>query len=229
MADHIGIVGCSAEGAALCYREICREAASVMGTHNHPEVSMHTFPLAAYREAIRDGEWDKVIDLMLRSAGKLQSAGADFLICPDNTVHQVFAQVTDGSNLPWIHIAEPVKKEAAKQGLKNLLLLGTKPLMEGPVYPEFFAESGIHLVIPGEEDRDLIDSIISRELVLGVHTSESREYFNSVIRYFKDKGADGVIIGCTEIPLLLVEPECPLPLLDSSKLLADAAVRKAVG
>ena len=229
MAGHVGIVGCSAEGAALCYREISREGASLMGSHNHPEISVHTFPLAVYMEAIREDRWDRVADLLLASARKLESAGVDFIICPDNTIHQVFDQVSGGSRVPWIHIAEPVKRMAEKQGLENLLLLGTKYLMTGPVYPDFFRNSGISLMIPGEQDRELIDSIIFRELVYGVCTSESRDYFNSVIHLSKDNGADGVLMGCTEIPLLLVEPESPLPLLDSTRLLADAAVERALG
>ncbi len=228
MAKHIGIVSCSAEGAALCYRTICHGAASLMGEYLHPEVSMHTYPLGTYMEQIRAGDWDRVADLMLSSAGKLASAGADFLICPDNTIHQAFDRVASESPLPWIHIAEPVTSRAREKELKKLLIMGTEFLMSGPVYPDFLSKAGIAFEIPDAEDRRLINNIIFNELVYGVFTSESRAYFDTVIHFMKDKGCDGVVMGCTEIPLLLDPAVSPLPLLDSTRLLAEAAVRKAL-
>ena len=108
MTQHIGIVACSAEGAALCYRTICMEGAQLLGPHDHPEVSMHSHSLAAYMKCINRGDWQGVGDLMLSSANKLAKTGADFLICPDNTIHQAFADVAPRSPLPWLHIAEVV-------------------------------------------------------------------------------------------------------------------------
>ena len=107
-ARHIGIVGVSAEGAALCYRTLCSEGAALFGRHAHPEVTMHTYPLAAYMRHIDAGDWDAVGELLLSSAARLQLAGADLLICPDNTVHQAIDIVRGKSPLPWLHIAEEV-------------------------------------------------------------------------------------------------------------------------
>src|SRR5882672_5832489 len=148
MPQHIGILACSAEGAALCYRTICLEGAALMGRHAHPEITMHTFPLSLYMEHVRKDDWDAVGSLILASAGKLANAGADFLICPDNTIHQAIDIVRDRSPLPWLHIAEEVAREAAARGFKRVGLAGTKYLMEGPVYPRWLTANGIECQIP---------------------------------------------------------------------------------
>lgn len=229
MTKHIGIVACSAEGAALCYRTICSEASSQMGEHMHPEVSMHTYPLGEYMDPIRAEDWEGVAKLMLSSAGKLADAGADFLICPDNTIHQAFDFVRQESPVPWLHIAEAVSQEAEKQGFVRLGITGTKYLMTGPVYPEALRRVGISCEIPDEQDRERIDHIIFKELVNGNFLEPSRLYFNEVVQKLKDRGCDAVVLGCTEIPLIVNPDDCPLPTLDSTRLLARAALREAIG
>ncbi len=229
MAQHIGIVACSAEGAALCYQTICREAPAIMGEHKHPEISMHTFPLSDYMLHIRKGDWQKVAGIMLASAEKLETAGADFIICPDNTIHQAFGFVTRSSSLPWLHIAEAVAMEARSRGFRRLGITGTKYLMTGPVYPEILNQFDLSCEIPEKQDREQIDEIIFRELVNGIFREKSRLFFNGVIQKLKDRGCDAVVLGCTEIPLLVQPDDCPLPSLDSTRLLARAALNKAVG
>jgi len=228
MAKHIGIVACSAEGAALCYRTICMEAPALMGEHDHPEISMHTHPLAAYMDFIRAGDWDGVGELMLSSARKLAGAGAEFAICPDNTIHQAFAQASARSPIPWLHIAEAVADAAEARGFRTLAVLGTKYLMSGPVYPAVLGSRKIECRIPDEGERKRIDAIIFKELVNGIFLEYSRRYFNSVIQKLKEQGCDAVVLGCTEIPLLVDANVCPLPVLDSTRLLARAALRKSL-
>ncbi|RKX34364.1 MAG: aspartate racemase [Verrucomicrobia bacterium] len=228
MSKHIGIVACSAEGAALCYRTICSEAKELMGEHMHPEVTMHTHPLGEYMIGIRSGDWRQVADLMLSSTRKLMKCGADFAISPDNTIHQASGMVIKESPIPWIHIADAVALQARESGLSCLAITGTKYLMTGPVYPETLERSGISCKIPTESQREKIDDIIFNELVYGIIREESRIYFNQVIRELKDKGCDGVVLGCTEIPLIVRPDDCPLPTLDSTRLLARAALRKAL-
>jgi aspartate racemase len=228
MAKHIGIVACSAEGAALCYRRLCTEAPAFMGEHMHPEVSMHTHPLGKYMVHVRSGDWDAVADLMLSSARKLADIGAELAICPDNTIHQAFALVTPNSPIPWLHIADAVGSEARRRALDTLGIMGTKYLMTGPVYPEAFRKIGLAYAIPDEADRERIDGIIFKELVNGVFRDESRLYFNVVIQKLKDRGCDGVVLGCTEIPLIVQIDDCPLPALDSTRLLAKAALRASL-
>jgi aspartate racemase len=227
MTGHIGIVACSAEGAALCYRTICMEGAAVMGTHSHPEITMHTYPLHEYMIQIERDDWEGVGALMISSVRKLAQVGADFAICPDNTIHQAFDIVIRESPIPWLHIAEEVAKEAQRKSFTRLGILGTKYLMEGPVY-NLVENMGMQSMIPGEKERTEINDIIFNELVHGVFRSESRHYFNNVIKTLKEKGCDAVVLGCTEIPLLVIPEESPLPVLDSTRLLARAALKKAV-
>jgi aspartate racemase len=225
----IGIVACSAEGAALCYRTICVEGEAICGTHDHPEVSMHTYSLAEYMKCIYKNDWKGVADLMLSSAEKLAQIGADFLICPDNTIHQAFDHFNGRSPLPWLHIAEEVAKSAAGQNCRRLGILGTKYLMEGPVYPSRLITLSIASTIPGETDRTKINTIIFDELVKSEFLPESRRYFSRVIQDLKSQGCDGVVLGCTEIPLLISQEDSELPVFDSTRLLARAALKKATG
>jgi aspartate racemase len=228
MPQHIGIVACSAEGAALCYRNIALEGAELLGEHNHPEVSMHNYPLARYMNCIYANDWAGVAELMLSSADKLARAGADFLICPDNTIHQAFDLVEHRSPRPWLHIAREVANEALRHGYKRLGVTGTRYLMEGPVYPEKLKAAGLEYRIPGPQEREEVNRIIMDELVKAQFPARSLAYFREVIRALADEGCDAVVLGCTEIPLLVTPESSPLPTLDSTRLLAKAAVRKAV-
>ncbi|HWZ80279.1 MAG TPA: amino acid racemase [Candidatus Sulfotelmatobacter sp.] len=225
---HIGIVACSTEGAALCYRSISLEGARMIGRHDHPEVSLHSFSLAEYMKFIDVNDWAGVAELMLGSAEKLAKAGADFLICPDNTIHQAFDLVEHRSPRPWLHIAREVAAEAKRRGHRRLAVLGTRYLMEGPVYREALQAAGIEHRVPAAEQRERINHIIFDELVNGQVLPRSLAYHIEVIRELKDEGCDAVVLGCTEIPLLVMPEDSPLPPLDSTRLLARAAVRQAV-
>jgi aspartate racemase len=228
MAKHIGIVGCSAEGAALCYRTLCAEAPALMGEHCHPEITMHTHPLSEYMVHIRAGNTQGVAELMLSTCRKLAQAGADFAICPDNTIHDAFGLVEPRSPIPWLHIARVVGEEARRRGFQRLGILGTRYLMEGPVYPEALEPQGIGWQIPEEADRGRINTIIFTELVNGVFPEASRLYFNTVMAGLAEGGCDAAVLGCTEVPLLVDPEDAPLPTLDSTRLLARAALRHAL-
>jgi aspartate racemase len=225
---HIGIVGCSSEGAALCYRTICLEAETLMGEYSHPEVTLHTISLAEYMKHVTDGNWDAVGTLMVRSAQTLQRAGADFLICPDNTIHQALPYVLPSSPLPWLHIAEEVGKEAKRRNFQKLGLTGTKYLVRSSVYPEKLDALGIRYSKPTEAQQETINRIIFDELIRGELKPESLLYFQQVIQEFKNHGCDAVVLGCTEIPLLVNDENSPLPTLDSTRLLARAALRRSI-
>jgi aspartate racemase len=230
MPLHIGIVGCSAEGAALCYRTICLEAAALLGPHRHPEVSLHTPSLHLYVERLDAGDLQGVADLMLRSAARLAAAGADFLVCPDNTIHQAFELVQPRSPLPWLHIADVVAAEAVRRGFRRLALTGTRWLVESEVYPRALAFHGLSWARPTPVERQEIARIIMEELVAGVQRPWQVEYLAGVIARMKcEDGCDAVVLGCTELPLVLNDLNSPLPTLDSTRLLARAALRKATG
>jgi aspartate racemase len=188
---------------------------------------MHTFPLSDYMRYIDRGEWSGVADLMLASAEKVAEVGAEFAICPDNTVHQALDLLIEKSPVPWLHIAEEVAIEARRNGYRNLGVLGTRFLMEGPVYPAKLTPLGIHHRLPGAATRERINEIIFDELVYGRFSSECRTYMNAVISELKRNGCDAVVLGCTEIPLLVGPEDSPLPTLDSTRILARAALKRA--
>jgi aspartate racemase len=229
LSQHIGIVACSVEGAALCYRTIAIEGANLVGRHDHPEVSLHNHSLARYMQYIEKGDWVGVSQLMLSSAEKLARAGADFLICPDNTIHQALDLVEHRSPRPWLHIAGEVAREAQTRGYKQLGIMGTRYLMEGPVYPEKLSRGNLKYVVPDSQQREDINRIIMDELVNARFTSAAVARFQEIIRSLAAKGCDAVVLGCTEIPLLITPELSPLPTLDSTRLLARAAVLKAIG
>jgi len=228
MPLHVGIVACSAEGAALCYRTIALEGAALLGPHDHPELSMHTHPLAEYMRCIGRGDWPGVGELMLSSARKLAAIGADFVICPDNTIHQALPFIRDRSPVPWLHIAEVVAQSAAERGFTRLAITGTRFLVESEVYPETLAARGIAWLRPGPDERKEIHRIIFEELVYGVTKPEALAYFQRVLTRLKGEGCDAVVLGCTEIPLLVNDDVSPLPTLDSTRLLARAALARAI-
>jgi aspartate racemase len=229
MSRHIGIVGCSAEGAALCYRTICVEGAQWLGSHAHPEVSLHTHSLAAYVQCLDAGDMQGVADLMLSSAARLAAAGADFVICPDNTIHQALALVTPRSPLPWLHIAEVAADEAVARGFRCIGVLGTGWLVDSEVYPDALSARGLAAMRPTPGERDEIHRIIMDELVRGVFRPDSVAGLQGVIARMKADGCDAVVLGCTELPLVLSDANAALPTLDSTRLLARAALRHAVG
>jgi aspartate racemase len=226
---HVGIVACSTEGASLCYRTVSLYGSEQMGGYRHPELSVHTHSLGEYMDAIDRGHWSGVAQLMLSSAHKLQAMGADFLICPDNTIHIPFAEVAAQTPLPWLHIGDVVAADAKQRGLRRLAISGTRYTMEGPVYPEVLGAAGIEHRVPEPAERREINRIIFEELVHGRSTPQALAYFQGVIGRMRDAGCDGVILGCTEIPILVPPEASPLPTLDSTRLLARAAVLQALG
>ena len=217
---HIGIVGCSAEGASLCYRTICEADPA-------PHVTMHTPPMAQYVEFLDRNDLDGVASLMLDSAHRLAGAGADFLICPDNTIHQAMSRVLPTSPLPWLHIADVVANEAKRRGFRRVGILGTRWLVNSDVYPEKLGEVGIDCVKPSEKDRETVHQLIMDEMVLGRFEVASTVLLNAVTRRLRADGCDAVALVCTELPIALNDGNSPLPTLDSTRLLAAAALNEA--
>lgn len=225
---HIGIVACSAEGAALCYRTIAQAAEQYLGEYNHPKVTLHSIPMAEWMPALNDGDYRAVGKFMLESARVVSEAGADFAICPDNTVHLSWEHFIERSPIPWLHIGEVVATEALRHGWKTAGLLGTRFTMTGPMYRDVFRRHAMDTIAPSAEDQKIVDDAIWKELVRGEFPERSRLRYNEVILHLKNRGCDCVILGCTEIPLLVRADDCPLPTLDSTRLLAQAAVVHAI-
>jgi aspartate racemase len=228
--QHIGILAGSAEGAALCYRTICLEGPEILGEYQHPPVTLDgSVSLADYMACVYRDDWDGVAALMLDSTRRLAQAGADFAICPDNTFHQAYDRVQQSSPLPWLHIAEVVAAEATTRGLRHLGVLGTRYLMDGPVYREKLGARNIAMKTPEPASRTEINRIIFEELVNGRVLEPSRARCLEVVGELHAAGCDGVVLGCTELPLIILPEQSPLPTLDSTRLLARAALRRAIG
>ena len=227
MPQHIGIVAGSAEGAALCYRTICVEGAQFLGEHEHPPVSLDGHSLAEYMRRVHRNDWDGVGELLLDSATKLASIGADFVICPDNTFHRALPSIERRSPVPWLHIADVVAAEASIRGFRRVGLTGTRWLVESEIYPERLTPHGIEAVRPSAAEREEITRIIMNELVCSIFRPESLAFFQQVIARFQRAGCDAVVLGCTEIPLLVDDANSPRPTLASTRLLARAALRRA--
>lgn len=227
MNGHIGIVACSAEGASLCYRTICAEGPPILGPHAHPEVSLHGHSLASYVECLGNDDLAGVAALMLDSARRLAAAGAEFIICPDNTIHQALPRVLEQTPVPWLHIAQVVTAEAVSRGFRRVGLMGTRWLVDSDVYPATLEAAGIETVRPPDEDRDEIHRIIMKELVPNTYGPDAVAFHQRVIDKMRDRGCDAVILACTEIPLIINDTNAALPTLDSTRLLARAALHRA--
>jgi aspartate racemase len=227
MSAHVGIVACSAEGAALCYRTLCLEGEELFGAQAHPEISLHAPSFADYMHCIDRDDWAGVGELMLASARKLASIGADFLICPDNTIHQALPYVEPHSPRPWLHIAEAVAAEASRRGFRRLGLTGTRWLVQSEVYPPKLAALALQFLRPEPDEREEINRIIMQELVRGRFEPQAIAYFQRLIERLRQRGCDAVVLGCTEIPLIINDANSALPTLDSTRLLARAALRRA--
>jgi aspartate racemase len=228
MAKHVGIVGCSIPGAALCYRELCEYASHLMGQYDHPQVTLSNIPLATYMRCFDQMDLAGVAKLMLESARIVAAAGADFAICPDNSCHLAYEEVAKYSPIPWLHIARVVTAEAQSRGFRKLGVLGTRFTMQNGLYEQAAKGSGVEALVPAPEDQKVVDDIIFNELVHDVVTDESRRQYVAVIERLTAKGCDAIVLGCTEIPLLISDKDSPVPTLDSTRLLARAAVNRAL-
>jgi len=225
---HVGIVACSAEGAALCYRTIAQVAERYLGDYYHPTVTMHSIAMGEWMPALNAGDYRQVGELMLKSAKVVASAGADFAICPDNSCHLSWDYFIRASPIPWLHIGEVVAADARRNGWKKAGLLGTRFTMNSSMYREVFRRHSMEVLSPTSADQTIIDDAIWSELVRGNFPERSRLRYNQVIGRLRDEHCDCVILGCTEIPLLVRADDCPLPTLDSTRLLARAAVEHAL-
>jgi aspartate racemase len=226
---HIGILAHSAEGSALCYLTACHEGARRSGPHMHPDITMSVIPMGASMGAWERLDLPTIRATFATTADRLSAAGCDFFVCPDNTAHIALEAPGPPLPLPGLHIAEVVAEEALARGYTTLGLLGTKWIMDEPMYREAFAHRNQSVRVPRPEDRALVDRVIFEELCNGVFREETRAEYGRIITQLAEEGCDAVVLACTEIPLLIAPSDSPLPTLDSTRLLACAAVDAAMG
>ncbi|HEX8643957.1 MAG TPA: amino acid racemase [Allosphingosinicella sp.] len=226
---HIGILAHSAEGATLCYRTCWMEGVRRLGPHNHPQITMTGIAMHQALPAWESGDLRALRAIFAADAERLAAAGADFFVLPDNTAHIALEAPGDDFALPCLHIGEVVAAEAERRGFRKIAILGTEWTMTGPVYPGALGRRGIAWEAPEADDRAAVHRIIFDELCLGVFTDASRAAYVAIIERLAARGCDAVALVCTEIPLLVTADASPLPILDSTRLLAATAVEVALG
>ena len=229
MSRHIGILAHSADGAALCYLEMVREAARILGEHDHPEITLSIRPMGPVLDAYDRNDLAAINTHLRSTAERLAAAGCDFFVCPDNTAHIALDAAREPYPLPGLHIAEIVAAHARANGYRRVALLGTRWTMEGPAYSAALGRQELEMLIPTPAQRAEINRVIFEELCQGKITEAARRYFVGVIDSLEAQGCDSVALSCTEIPLLITPDVSPLPTLDSTRLLAREAVAVALG
>ena len=226
---HIGILAHSFEGATLCFHTACLEGVARIGPHMHPEITMTCSPMALVLDAWESGDNETLRSFFMKDARKLAAAGADFFVLPDNTAHIAMESSGDAFPIPGLNIGEVVADHALHAGRKKVGILGTRFTMTGPVYPGALGRRDIEWAVPDESDRKVVDDIIFDELCLGRFSDDARNKYVEIIEKLEADGCDSVALVCTEIPLLISQEVSPLPILDSTRLLAAAAVEVAIG
>ena len=225
----IGILAHSADGAGLCYHEMVRESARLLGAHAHPEITLSIRPMGTSLPAWERNDLDAVNAELTHTARRLADAGCAFFVCPDNTAHIALDAARAPYPLPGLHICGILARRAKVDGRRRVALLGTRWTMEGPAYPRAFAREGIALATPPPAERERIDRIIFDELCQGELVPASRDALVRVIASMQAAGCDAVALACTELPLSVTPELSPLPTLDSTRLLAREAVAVALG
>ena len=229
MPKHIGIAAVSPEGSALCYRDIFRYASKRLGERGHPHVTLHNSPFEKYVTAVYRDDWQTIGELLAASAKILAAAGAEFAIVPDNLMQHGVPLAESISPIPWLTMTDLVTEAIVADGRKKVGVIGTKMVMFGSTYQAHLGLKGIRCGVPDEADAEIVDTIIFKELVIGYVRPESICRLLAVIERLKDKGCEGVILASTEVPLAISSENCPLPVYDSTQLLAEGAVRVALG
>jgi len=224
----VGIVAHSFEGATLCFITACREGALHFGPHMHPRIVMSAVPLGLSMPGWEADDYAAVGKFLAEGVQMVADAGADFYVCPDNTAHIVLEQIAGDLPIPGLHIADVVCHELNQRGCKQVGLLGTRWTMTGPVYEAALKKRGMERLIPDAATINVLNSAIFDELCLGIFNSSTTDDFLDAIEDLKTRGADSVILGCTEIPLIVTPENSPLPTFDSTRLLAKYAVAEAV-
>ena len=228
MTKQIGIVGVSPEGASLCYQQLFRHAAVLLEPHMHPVVSVHNIPLAQYVQAVRQDDWKQVATLLRDSAERLASIGAGFCFTPDNAVQHSVQLAEVSSPIPWLKMTNAVATKIEEDNRQVVGVIGTKYVTSGSAYQTDLGIKGIKLVRPNEADTEMLDRIIFDELVFGIVREESRKLMLDVIQRLGEKGCEGVILGCSEAPLIVTADNCALPIYNASEIMAEQAILYAM-
>ena len=230
MHKKIGILGgMSPESTVEYYQYITRAYTERFGDHNYPEIIIYSVSFQPYVDWPKEDRWDLIAAGLRDAARKLAAAGADFILIATNTMHLVFDEVQAGVDIPMLSLLDVVGDAIRARGMKTVGLIGTQFTMEKPFYQDALLRRGINVLVPDAGDRTYVNSVIYNELIAGEIREESRAGFVKVIQKLVARGAEGVILGCTEIPLLVSEGDAGIPLFDTTIIHAEAALNYAIG
>lgn len=229
MHKRIGILGgVSPESTAEYYQYITRMYTRRFGNYAYPEILIYSVSFQSYVDWPSQNRWDRVAQGLSEAAQALERAGADFLVIAANTMHLVYDQVQASVQIPVLSLLDAVTGAIHACGFSTVGLLGTRFTMDGPLYTRSLGSRGITVLLPEAEEREWIDRVIYTELVAGQFREESRQGFIRIVRRLAERGAQGIILGCTEIPLLLHAADVRVPLFDTTQIHAEAALQYAL-
>ena len=225
MAKTLGIIGgMTPESTTLYYDHIIHSYQAKFDNYAFPEIIIYSVSFQNYVDWMNDGEWDKIASGLSQAAQKLHQAGADFAVIATNTMHHVFSTIQRNSKIPILSIVDVTGKAIQQKGLKTVGLLGTRFTMQKAFYPEGFEAYGISLIVPDKKDQNVIHDVIFNELGKGIIKGSSKDEYLRIIDGLHQRGCEGIILGCTEIPLLIQNSDCDIPLFNTSILHAESAL-----
>lgn len=225
----IGIIGgLSAESTIEYYKILVKEYNLIKGGASSPFLVIDSLDLETVRNLMADNSWEEVYQIILKSARNLEDAGAEIIIIATNTIHKIFEELTMEINTPMISIMDATAEAIKEKSITRVGLLGTIFTMQADFYQNSLSKYGIEVIVPNKEDQNYVNTVIWDELTHHILTSESKKGYSEVIKRLESEGAEGVILGCTEIPLLITQEDSPIPVFDTTTLHALAALRKSV-
>jgi len=225
----IGLLGgMSWESTLEYYRLINEETKHRRGGLHSARCLLYSVDFGEIEPFMQVDEWDQISQILVKASRILEAGGADFLLLCTNTMHKLYETIQEALTIELIHIADPTAEEILKAGINKIGLLGTKPTMEQDFYRERLQEKGIDVIIPGEQDRDVVHRVIFKELCLGKYDMRSQQEYIRIMNDLTAQGAEGIVLGCTEITLLLKKEEVSVPVFDTTSLHAVKAVERAL-
>lgn len=225
----IGLIGgMSWESTSLYYKTINEYIKNKLGGLYSAKCILYSVNFEEISRLQKSGDWEKCGEILGETAKKLETAGADFIIICTNTMHKVIPEMKKYINIPVIHIAEAAYNRIAPTGIKNIGLLGTKYTMQQDFYKSILIEKGLNVIIPDEEDIEFINNVIFNELCCGEIKAESKKKFLEIVEKLKNKGVEGVILGCTEIVMLISQKDIDIPVFDTTEIHAETAAQLSI-
>lgn len=225
----IGLIGgLSWESSAIYYKIINKRVKDLLGGYHSAKCVMVSVDFAEIEKLQKIEDWESQNKIMIQSAQQLENAGADFVILCTNTMHICSDEIIKNISIPFLHIAKATGEKIKENKLSKIALLGTKFTMEKDFYKDILVDFGIEVIIPNEKDRNIVHDIIYKELVHGNINTNSKKVYQKIIKDLQKRGAEGVILGCTEIPLLIRQNDVDIPIFDTTKIHAESAVMMAL-